>query len=605
MRRHAGLGLVGLLMLGACAQPAQLFVRPTDARVTLNLSGAFARRALAITTPPSHWKISIDGPDLTAASTQTAAAASGTTLVTLQEVPVGDRRVIDLQALDASGTALPGAEVAIVGAIHTGANSLAVSPATTATARVYAQMLADDRARGSRIAAALDLATLDATVQGYARALKTDDFGLLDAAAIAKALEAGGAPPSAAPGFLDAAGTVLVQPADWPDGQGYTVSIDDPTSWPVHSDGPAPVFVSPVRPGSWTLTVTPDAHGLAPITQAITVTAGQTTQVPLSLGASQQDAALPFALAPAVGAMLTVNGQQGYVAIGGIGYDGTTPESATNQPGVPFVSVLTDTAAQGWKAGSQTFSQPILDAAATVDNGIFYWFGGLDANYNLQSSAYDYDPSTMATPAPLPTLPGGVALQSAAAATVDGQIYVTGGVTEASGTPNVATFAFDPAQQTWLTQAPPGVSPSRADMASAVVGSDWYLFGGQALQGLYVNGGSVPQSLDAPRSDVSILSGGKWHVGAAMPTARSGAATLVLNGLIYVIGGAGELGLPSRAVEVYDPAKDSWSVRPPLRVGRSHAMVFYQGGKIVVAGGLAGAEPATDLALDTVEELTP
>ncbi|HEY9720539.1 MAG TPA: hypothetical protein V6D47_00895 [Oscillatoriaceae cyanobacterium] len=607
MRRHAGLALAGLLMLGACTAPAsRLVLVPQGARLTLDLSRAFQRHALAVDIQPTKWQVRLDGPDLTQAQTQTTVAASGTSLVALTAVPVGDHRLVDLQALDASGTVVPGGELAVVGAIHTGSNSLSVSPETTATARVFAKILADDRTKSTSLASELNLGNLDTAVLGYARALQASDYRMLDATAIAQAIESSqGTLPSPQASFLDAPGQVLVQPSNFPLGAGYTVSIDDPSSWSVHAVGAAPALLQPVTPGTWTLKITPDSADIAPISQSITVSAGTTTKVPLSVATSKLDAALPFPLAPNLSGQVTIGGVQGTVALGGVSYDGSSPESATTLPGIFFENVLTYTADQGWKQGSVNLGQPIIEAASTFYNGKFYWFGGLDETFSLQSSAFAFDPSADATPEPLATIPESQALEGAAAAAIDNTIIVTGGCIEASGTANVTTYAYSPSQQGWTTTAISPVSPSRCDMASAMIGSTWYLFGGQALAPVYVNGATIPENLLQPQSAVSILSGGAWSAGAPMPTARSGAATLVLNGKIYVIGGAGEMGLPSTAVEVYDPAQDAWSVRPPLRVGRSRPIVFVQSGKIIVAGGLAGDQPTSNLALADVEELTP
>ena len=98
-----------------------------------------------------------------------------------------------------------------------------------------------------------------------------------------------------------------------------------------------------------------------------------------------------------------------------------------------------------------------------------------------------------------------------------------------------------------------------------------------------------------------------------MPTPRSHAAAVVLDGKIWVIGGEERHGAPSRAVEVYDPAADAWTIRAPLKTPRSlPAAADVKGGdnkpRIVVAGGVYGMEAARlglPIPADKVEELVP
>jgi hypothetical protein len=63
-------------------------------------------------------------------------------------------------------------------------------------------------------------------------------------------------------------------------------------------------------------------------------------------------------------------------------------------------------------------------------------------------------------------------------------------------------------------------------------------------------------------------------------------------------------------VEVYDPDKNGWERRIPLKQGRSYpaVSVMLKNGKprIIVAGGVAGDSPdGYPYPLDVVEELVP
>ena len=65
-----------------------------------------------------------------------------------------------------------------------------------------------------------------------------------------------------------------------------------------------------------------------------------------------------------------------------------------------------------------------------------------------------------------------------------------------------------------------------------------------------------------------------------MISARSETAAVVINGLIYVPGGYGN----ERALEVYDPAQDSWRALAQMPEGRHHLMTTAHNGKVYVFG---------------------
>jgi hypothetical protein len=60
-------------------------------------------------------------------------------------------------------------------------------------------------------------------------------------------------------------------------------------------------------------------------------------------------------------------------------------------------------------------------------------------------------------------------------------------------------------------------------------------------------------------------------------------------GVIYVVGGyTEETGAPFTTVEIYDPAKNSWSSGPPLPVATRGAAGAYVAGKVYIFGGFTG-----------------
>lgn len=79
-----------------------------------------------------------------------------------------------------------------------------------------------------------------------------------------------------------------------------------------------------------------------------------------------------------------------------------------------------------------------------------------------------------------------------------------------------------------------------------------------------------------------------WQTAKRMPTPRTGAAGVALNGSVYVIGGINELARTVATVEVFDVEDDSWRTVAPLPQPLHHAAAAAVGGKIYVMGGLQG-----------------
>ena len=97
----------------------------------------------------------------------------------------------------------------------------------------------------------------------------------------------------------------------------------------------------------------------------------------------------------------------------------------------------------------------------------------------------------------------------------------------------------------------------------------------EAWRSLFAPRSIPPQSANVPP---------RWASKASMASARDAMAVTALNGVVYAIGGAADSSVLD-AVSVYDPAKDSWSVKatkPTPAQGIGAAVV---GGRIYVPGG--------------------
>jgi hypothetical protein len=96
---------------------------------------------------------------------------------------------------------------------------------------------------------------------------------------------------------------------------------------------------------------------------------------------------------------------------------------------------------------------------------------------------------------------------------------------------------------------------------------------------------------------------GRWAALAPMPTARQEVAVAALGGHVWVIGGFGAGAEPVPTVERYDPASDSWDVRPSLPMPVHHAAAAVVGDRLFVIGGYTGGRVSWT-PLDSVWEWT-
>jgi N-acetylneuraminic acid mutarotase len=92
-----------------------------------------------------------------------------------------------------------------------------------------------------------------------------------------------------------------------------------------------------------------------------------------------------------------------------------------------------------------------------------------------------------------------------------------------------------------------------------------------------------------------------WSPAMPLPTARSELATVESGGLVYAIGGYGNLLTQWVAtVEAYDPVTDTWMARASMPTARSHIAVVSVGGALLAAGG-----ENVSRALDVLESYDP
>ena len=178
---------------------------------------------------------------------------------------------------------------------------------------------------------------------------------------------------------------------------------------------------------------------------------------------------------------------------------------------------------------------------------------------------------------------------------VDGKIYAIGGRQTNGSSASSAVEQYDPATDTWTTKAP--MPTARQWLSTSAVNGKIYAFGG------------TPRTYDPVHSTVDEYDPATdtWTAKAPMPTARNALSTSVVDGKIYVIGGGIRettrgAESTSSAVEVYDPATDTWTTKAPMPTARVFLATSVVNGKIYAFGG---ATAAGGTILSTVEEYDP
>lgn len=189
-----------------------------------------------------------------------------------------------------------------------------------------------------------------------------------------------------------------------------------------------------------------------------------------------------------------------------------------------------------------------------------------------------------------------------------GKLHVFGGLGPA-WTPKGLSYVYDPATNAWTKKK--NMALVSHHVALAELNGKIYVMGGFIKP---EKGPTAWQPVDNnweydPATD-------NWKALAPLPSKRGSASAVVVNGKIYLIGGAGvhpgskEVSLhparPHRAVstnEVYDPASNTWETRSPMPTARNHAASGAVNGKIYIIGGRIGAAFITRASnVDIVEE---
>lgn len=190
-----------------------------------------------------------------------------------------------------------------------------------------------------------------------------------------------------------------------------------------------------------------------------------------------------------------------------------------------------------------------------------------------------------------PIVPMPVRSGNGISAVIDGKIYLTAPMDGLGG--GVGHFyAYDPARNAWLhaLEATPLVHKNPC--------------GGSIGRKFYLAGGLNQKNVLLDRLDIYDSDSGNWSAGAPVRSARVGAASAVLGGKLYLLGGfddpAHETNLLA-SVEFYDPATDHWAAAPPLPTARAQLGAAVIGRTLYAVAG----KDAPDHRLGNLDALGP
>ena len=159
---------------------------------------------------------------------------------------------------------------------------------------------------------------------------------------------------------------------------------------------------------------------------------------------------------------------------------------------------------------------------------------------------------------------------------------------------------YDPKTDTWATRA--DMPTPRSHMTVSALGGKIYAIGGGARI-VFVRSGE-----DRPLLEVYDTATNRWARAADLPTPRSVMSSSVVDGRIYVMGGAFGPGTLS-VVEIYDPASGRWTKGADLATSRGWFSTSVVNGKVYVVGGRSRARDAGTPAVKTtfpgIEVYTP
>ncbi|RYF62806.1 MAG: kelch-like protein, partial [Comamonadaceae bacterium] len=187
--------------------------------------------------------------------------------------------------------------------------------------------------------------------------------------------------------------------------------------------------------------------------------------------------------------------------------------------------------------------------------------------------------------------PAGVARQELYPEVLDGKIYVAGGLLSPNTGYSAHFESWDPTQARWTRRA----TLPEARHHIALAAADGRLWGIGGFSGGFPNW----------RAHSSVYwyepAGDRWHKGPDLPQPRAEGIAAAVSGKVYLIGGrvpavAGATHFndhhDSVLAEVLDPASGRWSRLPDAPTARNSAASAVIDGRIYIVGGRTASKQA-------------
>ena len=244
-----------------------------------------------------------------------------------------------------------------------------------------------------------------------------------------------------------------------------------------------------------------------------------------------------------------------------------------------------DVASRTWKAGAVSpvtmhHFQPV------VFDGKIYVLGALTGSQRGEPplpDVYIYDPAADRWEKG-PAIPGDRLRGAAGAVVHDGLIYLVAGHQLGHSSGHVPWLdSFNPRTGEWRRLAD---APRPRDHFQAVV-LDGKMYAAGGRRSAAATGHAL--DLTIPEVDVYDFASGRWSTlpaTANIPTQRAGASTVLLSGMIVVIGGESAADFRMHTeVEALNPVTMRWTTLAPLNHGRHGTGAIVHDGKIYTAAG--------------------
>ena len=170
---------------------------------------------------------------------------------------------------------------------------------------------------------------------------------------------------------------------------------------------------------------------------------------------------------------------------------------------------------------------------------------------------------------------------------VDGKIYAIGGWSTTNEQTQLETVdVYDPAEDTWAKAE--SMNHARCSAAISVVNGEIYAVGGIGWPPNRDQAGQYLSSLYLSTVEVFNPKTNQWQERTEMSVPKAEHSSSVIDGKIYVMGGylrEGETYTTFSTIEIYDPATDRWTQAPDMLIGKSGHATEVVDGQIYIFGG--------------------